>query len=53
MEESVVNAGTDPKEPVFAKLPYVCPYLVELDLISTEGGTTVGNDNVASPSQEV
>lgn len=50
MEKQAINARTDPEEPVYAKLPYLCPSLVELDLISTDGGFEVGNDNTVDPS---
>jgi hypothetical protein len=44
MKEPVVNTGTDLQEPVDAKLPYICPSIVALDLISTEGSADTQMD---------
>ena len=48
MKEPVVNTGTDLQEPVDAKLPYICPSIVALDLISTEGGADTQIDGNAA-----
>ena len=46
MQAPVVNTGTDLQEPVDAKLPYTCPSVVALDLISTEGAADTQADGV-------
>jgi hypothetical protein len=46
MKKQVTIEGTDSKQLLFVKLPYLRPHLVELDLISTEASAGAHDDGI-------
>ena len=46
MEKPEINSGAAPEKPVAAKLQYVCPSVVELDMASTESGIGSPDDGI-------
>lgn len=50
MEKPVIIADPNPEKSAKAKLPYKCPSIVELDLTSTNNGTSRAADGLQSGS---